>query len=213
MDPKTIVDKPTSKPPQDVLNDFAALSGSSFTSTSPPGNLTEGSMLNFMNNDFSGEGLELQAAALPQFTPNPKFLNNVTNPLAKAFAQTVHGFWTQLARDTNKTALCDGVKCASTLIPLNHTFVVPGGRFREQCELISLGSTWCRIDARITDYWDSYWIVEGLLESELFQTANATLQNFMDEIESFGFIPNGGRIYYLDRSQPPLFIKVRICPC
>jgi alpha,alpha-trehalase len=27
----------------------------------------------------------------------------------------------------------------------------------------------------------------------------------MDELEQFGFIPNGGRIYYLDRSQPPLF--------
>jgi hypothetical protein len=45
------------------------------------------------------------------------------------------------------------------------------------------------------DYWDSYWIVEGLLRSELFGVANSTLQNFMDEIERFGFIPNGGRIY------------------
>ena len=31
----------------------------------------------------------------------------------------------------------------------------------------------------------------------------------MDEIEHFGFIPNGGRIYYLNRSQPPLFVQVR----
>ena len=31
----------------------------------------------------------------------------------------------------------------------------------------------------------------------------------MDEIEHFGFIPNGGRIYYLNRSQPPVFINVR----
>lgn len=46
-----------------------------------------------------------------------------------------------------------------------------------------------------TDYWDSYWIVQGLIESELFSTVNDTLQNFMDEIENFGFIPNGGRIY------------------
>ena len=45
------------------------------------------------------------------------------------------------------------------------------------------------------DYWDSYWIVLGLLESELFSTANDTLQNFMDELEHIGFIPNGGRIY------------------
>ena len=30
----------------------------------------------------------------------------------------------------------------------------------------------------------------------------------MDQLDRFGFIPNGGRIYYLDRSQPPLFIHM-----
>ena len=67
-----------------------------------------------------------------------------------------------------------------------------GGRYREQY------------------YWDSFWIVEGLLESELYDIVNATLRNFMDELEHIGFIPNGGRIYYLNRSQPPLFVQV--CP-
>jgi alpha,alpha-trehalase len=55
-----------------------------------------------------------------------------------------------------------------------------GGRFREQY------------------YWDSFWIMEGLLESQLYDVANATLQNFMDELDHFGFIPNGGRIYCKD---------------
>lgn len=44
-------------------------------------------------------------------------------------------------------------------------------------------------------YWDSFWIVEGLIQSGLLDIANGTLQNFMDEIDDFGFIPNGGRIY------------------
>jgi len=34
-----------------------------------------------------------------------------------------------------------------------------------------------------------------LIESELFDIVNATLQNFMDELDTIGFIPNGGRIY------------------
>lgn len=55
--------------------------------------------------------------------------------------------------------------------------------------------------------------MEGLLESELYSVANSTLQNFMDEIERFGFIPNGGRIYYLNRSQPPVFIHVSEAGC
>ena len=207
--------KPTSKPPQEVLNDFRNIS----TGT------TYGQISNFLQTDFVGEGLELEAVALTEFNPSPSFLTNVSLPLPRAFAQTVHGIWTQLIRGTNTSTLCGSSgKCESTLIPLNHTFVVPGpfcplflvlrltiysgGRFREQY------------------YWDSFWILEGLIESQLFGIANDTLQNFMDELDNFGFIPNGGRIYCqsdmtrrrgfllmmpsidLNRSQPPVFIQV-----
>ncbi|KAI5988333.1 glycoside hydrolase family 37 protein [Pisolithus albus] len=183
-DPKTFVDKPTSKSAQQVLADFASFNLST---------VTEGDLVNFVENDFLGEGLELEAAELTNFNANPAFLSNVTDPLLNAFAQIVNGYWTQLARSTNQSALCDDYTngaCESTLIPLNHTFIIPGGRFREQY------------------YWDSYWIIQGLLKSELYSIVNATLQNFMDEIDDFGFIPNGGRTYYLDRSQPPLFVNM-----
>ncbi|KAL4242581.1 Trehalase, partial [Abortiporus biennis] len=184
VDPKTFVDKPTVKSSQQVLTDFQSVAGN--------GSETEGSIENFVNTDFKGEGLELEAVALPSFNTNPAFLNNISDPLLKAWSQTVHGFWTQLIRSTNDSTLCGqgGNDCESSLIPLNHSFVVPGGRFREQY------------------YWDSYWIVQGLLKSELFSIVNDTLQNFMDELEHIGFIPNGGRIYYLNRSQPPLFIHM-----
>ncbi|KAJ7205259.1 trehalase [Mycena pura] len=181
-DPKTIVDKPTAKTSKQVLADFGQLPGNT--------SLTEGQVVTFVDTDFAGEGQELESVPLPGFQATPPFLANVTDPLLNAFSKTVHGFWTQLVRGTNASTLCNGVKCESSLIPLNHTFVVPGGRFREQY------------------YWDSFWIVEGLLESQLFSIANDTLQNFMDELERFGFIPNGGRIYYLNRSQPPLFIQM-----
>lgn len=156
-------------------------------------------MVNFIDNDFKGEGLELEALALKDFKPNPSFLNNVTDPLLRAWSQTVHGFWTQLTRATNQSTLCHGGggadSCESTLIPLNHTFVVPGGRFREQCKKSSSSAFLDVSNFSFADYWDSYWILRGLLKSELFSTANDTLQNFMDELEQFGFIPNGGRIY------------------
>ncbi|KAJ7206862.1 trehalase-domain-containing protein [Mycena pura] len=51
----------------------------------------------------------------------------------------------------------------------------------------------------------SFWIVEGLLESQPFSIANDTLQN---ELERFRFIANGGRIYYLNRSRQTLFIQM-----
>lgn len=129
-DPKTFVDKPTSKSSKQVVSDFQAIFNSS---------TTEGSIVNFLNNDFKGEGLELEAVSLAEFNANPAFLNNVTDPLMKAWSQTVHGYWTQLIRSTDQSALCpegtESGSCESSLIPLNHTFVVPGGRFREQCKL------------------------------------------------------------------------------
>ncbi|KAG6889631.1 hypothetical protein C0992_004522 [Termitomyces sp. T32_za158] len=181
-DDKTFVDKPTSKPAQEVLAKFQNISSST----------TYGEVVQFVDDNFKGEGLELEALVLANFTSDPAFLNNVSAPIVKAFARTVHGFWNQLIRGTNASTVCSGgtTGCESSLIPLNHTFVVPGGRFREQY------------------YWDSFWIVEGLIESELFDIVNATLQNFMDELDNFGFVPNGGRVYYLDRSQPPLFIQM-----
>ncbi|KAF9265183.1 trehalase [Marasmius fiardii PR-910] len=180
VDPKTFVDKPTVGTERQVLDALNALGQ----------NPTVGQYQNFVNTNFKGEGLELEAVVLSDFETDPPFLNNVTDPVVKAFSKTVHGFWNDLIRTTNRSTLCDGTTCESTLIPLNHTFVVPGGRFREQY------------------YWDSFWIVEGLLESRLFSIVNDTLQNFMDELDTIGFIPNGGRKYYLDRSQPPLFTQM-----
>lgn len=63
---------------------------------------------------------------------------------------------------------------------------MPGGRFREFY------------------YWDSYWIIRGLLYSEMYKTAKGMLENFLSIIDRFGFVPNGGRLYYSERSQPPL---------
>lgn len=40
--------------------------------------------------------------------------------------------------------------------------------------------------------------------SEMFETARGILENFLSVIDRFGFIPNGGRVYYLARSHPPL---------
>ena len=34
------------------------------------------------------------------------------------------------------------------------------------------------------------------------------IENFLDVVEQIGFIPNGGRIYYLNRSQPPLLSQM-----
>ncbi|CAH1154580.1 unnamed protein product, partial [Phaedon cochleariae] len=38
----------------------------------------------------------------------------------------------------------------------------------------------------------------------MIETSKGLIQNLLSMVERYGFIPNGGRIYYLNRSQPPL---------
>ena len=57
-------------------------------------------------------------------------------------------------------------------------------------------------------YWDSYWVIRGLLQCDMTSTVKGILLNFIHLIKKFGMIPNGGRSYYLNRSQPPLFIPM-----
>lgn len=81
----------------------------------------------------------------------------------------------------------DRVSKYSSLLPLPNDFIIPGGRFRE------------------TYYWDSYFTMLGLQESHKTGIIQNMIGNFAYLIDTYGFIPNGTRTYYLTRSQPPFF--------
>lgn len=74
----------------------------------------------------------------------------------------------------------------SSLIQIATPVIVPGGRFVE------------------IYYWDSYWIIRGLALAGKFRHAQQQLCAFFSFVDRFGFMPNGSRRYYLDRSQPPI---------
>ena len=54
-------------------------------------------------------------------------------------------------------------------------------------------------------YWDTYFACRGLLLSGKFELVANNIRNFIYLIETYGFIPNGTRKKFLNRSQPPLF--------
>ena len=81
----------------------------------------------------------------------------------------------------------DQVEPFSSLLPLPHPYVVPGGRFSE------------------IYYWDTYFVMLGLVEDGRLDLARDMLDNIASLIERYGHVPNGNRSYYLSRSQPPLF--------
>jgi alpha,alpha-trehalase len=143
------------------------------------------------------------AAGLPLLTDDERA---AVHELART---VVHARWKVLCRRWKGSGGddCDATSAArlrSSLLPLPEPQMVPGDRFREAY------------------YWDSYWVVRGLLASGMARTAAATVRNLVamagetTEVESGGnserrplpppggHVPNGARCYYLNRSQPPL---------
>ncbi|EST04817.1 Glycoside hydrolase, family 37 [Kalmanozyma brasiliensis GHG001] len=185
-DSKTFVDKATSRPESEVVNNFNQLGGGNTS------NITYEEIVQFVDDNFVAEGVELVPADLgDEFVEDPEFLQGVEDEVVRDWLKQVHSYWELLARTTNSSSpsgvQCDG--CVSSFIPFNESrvFVVPGGRFRELY------------------YWDTFFVIEGLITSQLQSVVKAILENFGDLIDRLGFIPNGNRIYYENRSQPPFF--------
>ncbi|RKP39715.1 Six-hairpin glycosidase-like protein [Dimargaris cristalligena] len=177
-DSKTFVDMPTKRPESDVKAAFEKLKN--------PNDPKE--LQRFLDENFHEPGKELKSVPLRDYHPHVRFLDGVQNSWLRGWGQVLHNFWPQLTRQVDFKAICEG--CVSSLIETPYPFVVPGGRFREYY------------------YWDSYFTMEGLLESELFQTTKEMILNFLHIVKQKGFVPNGARIYYLNRSQPPLLTQM-----
>ncbi len=93
----------------------------------------------------------------------------------------IRNLWPMLVRQP------DTPVAGSSLLPMAHPYVVPGGRFRE------------------IYYWDSYFTMLGLAVDGQQPLVESMLANFTDTIERYGHIPNGMRSYYLGRAQPPFY--------
>lgn len=100
------------------------------------------------------------------------------------FVKALHHRWTHLYKKYVK------VGKTTTSIFLPHPFVVPGGRFQEFY------------------YWDTWFVLEGLITAGLKEMALNVVKNCMFLIKELGFIPNGTRKYYTNRSQPPFFCSM-----
>lgn len=179
FDPKVYVDLPLKSPLPSTEAAFVDLWRNN------NGSVETDEFNRFINDFFDKPGSDLLPDNLTDFKPEPeRFLPNVTNPDAREFALKMHSLWWLLARKVKDKVRKEPEQ--HTLLPLPYPVVVPGARFRE------------------VYYWDTYWIVRGLLVSKLFETAKSVLENLMFMANSFGFVPNGARTYYTNRSQPPL---------
>ncbi|TPX32231.1 alpha,alpha-trehalase [Synchytrium microbalum] len=143
------------------------------------------SLSSFLNENFAASGSDVVPARM-NYPAQPSFLKGVQDSKLRDWAKQIHHIWPKLARKWTGL-LCDG--CVSSFDPaVSRQFVVPGGMFEEQY------------------YWDTYFTTEGLLLSEAYDMSKDMLLNFLDMLAVHGFVPNGSRTYYLNRSQPPFLI-------
>lgn len=123
-----------------------------------------------------------------ELTTDAEWLDDIDDNVVREFTQKVIDIWPNLTRTYQGSAASNCSECPDSYLPLNRSFVVAGGRFREPY------------------YWDSYWVIEGLLRTggDFLGVSRNIIENFLDFIDEFGFVPNGARKYYLNRSQPPV---------
>jgi alpha,alpha-trehalase len=122
---------------------------------------------------------DLKKFVLEHFNLPEEYAADYTSDKQKSIVEYIQSLWPVLTREPSKAS--------GSLIHLPHPYIVPGGRFRE------------------VYYWDSYFTMLGLKESGRWNIVQNMVDNFAYLIDTYGYIPNGNRTYYLGRSQPPFF--------
>ncbi|XP_077182642.1 trehalase-like [Paroedura picta] len=177
-DDKHFVDMPLRESPETVLERFQQL-----VNTTPSGALSKQQLAEFVESHFFPPGQEFEPWEPPDWTGSPQLLSRISDPKLQLWALELNAKWKQLGRKISAEVKIKPERYSLMYVP--NPLIVPGGRFIEYY------------------YWDSFWVIEGLLLSDMVATARGMIQNFLYLVDKFGHVPNGGRIYYERRSQPP----------
>lgn len=170
---------------QNILGD-----GKTFPDCIPKRSLEE------INQDYLNQkdkaNFELKKFVLDNFALPKASATEYKSDTTKSAEQHIHDLWDVLTRTPSYSQQSRDTEgkpdeAGASIIPLPHSYIVPGGRFRE------------------IYYWDSYFTMLGLKVSGRNDLIQNMVDNFAHLIDTVGYIPNGNRTYYLGRSQPPFF--------
>ncbi|KAF9763611.1 Trehalase [Nosema granulosis] len=139
-------------------------------------------ILDFYKNNFEKDANSFKEGKVVQKT-EPEWVSRLSSDI-KPIAERIFYLWGQYGKISKNT------EDRTTKLHLDGIFFVPGGRFQELY------------------YWDSFWILIGLIESDMDEYAFDIIKCFVQLINRFGYIPNGTRAYYVGRTQPPVFCQM-----
>jgi alpha,alpha-trehalase len=141
-DSKTFVDMKLKQSPDVTLKLFDEFI-TKFTDRKP----TKDEVQVWVEENFDERGSEFEKWFPDDFKKNPEILNKINDKELRNFAQDLNGIWLELGRKMKKD-VADNPELYS-IIYVENPVIVPGGRFLEFY------------------YWDSYWIIRGLLLTEM----------------------------------------------
>ncbi|KAH8337872.1 hypothetical protein KR067_007719 [Drosophila pandora] len=142
----------------------------------------------FVEKHFNEPGNDLVPWTPTDWKSSPPFLAKVHDPEMKKFGSDVNAIWKDLGRKVHENVREHPDQFSIIYIP--KPFIVPSVNHREY---------W---------YWDSFWIVRGLLHCGMYETAKGMIDNFLVLVRQYGFVPGCGRIYCSGRSNPPMLIMM-----
>ncbi|KAL4856740.1 putative trehalase [Chlorella vulgaris] len=184
-DSKTLVDMPLAAPPKEVAAAYASL-------RLPDNEEQRRAVLQQFCRSWMLPVESDLRAVLPQSAaaPPPGWLPHISDPGIRQWAEALRRMWGVLCREATPDVLLHPDRHTLLLPARPCPFVIPGARFREQY------------------YWDSLWSLRGMLVCGLVELAQGVVSNMLGLVEVHGFVPNGMRTYYLNRSQPPLLSQM-----
>ncbi|MBU3112060.1 trehalase family glycosidase [Clostridium lacusfryxellense] len=106
-------------------------------------------------------------------------MNNIEHTEIESVLSYIKNNWIKTVRNN--------VEDEGTLLGMPYPYVVPSisGGFQEMY------------------YWDTYFTNQGLLRQGFENLAKSNTDNILYMVSKYGFMPNGNRELYLNRSQPP----------
>lgn len=107
----------------------------------------------FFQDNFNDAEFELDSWSPPDYKENPSFVDTIKGfDGYKSWARNLNQYWSKLGRQC-KDDVSENPDKYST-IPLDNPFMISGGRIKEY------------------RYVDSFWIIEGLLASEMYEVCS-----------------------------------------
>lgn len=142
-DSKTFVDMKLKQSPDVTLQAFDNFM-EKFSESNKP---SKDQIQEWVEQNFDPRGSEFENWTPDDFKKDPEILNKINDKELRNFASDLNGVWLELGRLMKKDVAANPE--LYSIIYVENPVIVPGGRFLEFY------------------YWDSYWIIRGLLHSEM----------------------------------------------